>query len=79
MTWSSAAALARFSGDSDSRFLQSELVGGVLLVLIGVISGGSGGAIWWLSVGPNVATLGQAITGGALLGALAIGSLLGGA
>ena len=79
MTWSLATVLARFLGDSDSGFMQSELVGSVLLVLIGVIAGGSGGAIWWLSVGPEVATLGQAIVGGAMLGGLVIGFLLGGA
>jgi hypothetical protein len=77
--WSLSAALSRFSGDSDTGFMQSELGGGALLVLIGVIAGGFGGAIWWLSVGPEVATLGQAIAGGALLGGLVIGFLLGGA
>ena len=77
--WSQSAALARFSRVSESRLLNSELGGGVLLVLFGVIAGGLGGSVWWLAVGPEIATLGQAIAGGAMLGGLVIGFLLGGA
>lgn len=77
ITWSLSAALARFS--SDSGFVQSELGGGALLVFIGVIAGSVGGAVWWLAVGPEVATLGQAIAGGAMLGGIVVGFLLGGA
>jgi len=77
-TWSLSAVIARFSSHSDSGFMQSEPGGSVLLVLIGVIAGSVGGAVWWLAVGPEVATLGQAIAGGAMLGGLVVGFLLGG-
>ena len=77
--WSLSAALARFSSNSDSSFMQSELGGGLLLVLIGGFAGSVGGSVWWLAVGPEVATLGQAIVGGAILGGLVVGFLLGGA
>lgn len=78
VAWSLSAAFVRFSSNSETGFMQSELGGGVLLVLIGVVAGGVGGVVWWLAIGPEVATLGQAIAAGAMLGGFAVLFLLGG-
>ncbi len=76
--WWLSAAVLRFSRASSAGFIRSEIGGGVLLVLIGLIAGGVAGFVWWLTVGPEVASLGQAIAGGAMLGGVAVLFLLGG-
>ena len=59
--------------------MRSELLGGFALIVIGLIAGGLGGAVWWLAVGPEVASLGQALAGGAMIGGFVVLFLLGGA
>ena len=77
-TWSINAALVRYCGNTESRLMRSELLGSFVLIVVGLIAGGLGGAVWWLAVGPEIASLGQALAGGAMMGGFAILFLLGG-
>ena len=58
--------------------MRSELLGSFVLIVVGLIAGGLGGAVWWLAVGPEIASLRQALAGGAMVGGFAILFLLGG-
>lgn len=76
--WSLAAVYGRFCESTESTLLSNELVGAFMLVLIGFVSGGLGGAVWWLTAGAGYAAFSQAILAGGFLGALLIAFLLGG-
>ena len=77
-TWSLIAAIERNFGDPDMSSIRGELIGSLVLVVVGAIAGGLGGAVWWLAVGLDVASLSQAVAGGAIMGGLALLFLLGG-
>ena len=77
-TWTLIAAITRYFEDPDTSSIRGELIGSLILVVVGAIAGGLGGAVWWLAVGPDVASLSQAVAGGALMGGLAVLFLLGG-
>ena len=78
ITWSLAAAFERIPEGATTRILHSEIGAGIVLVLIGASAGGFAGVVWWLAAGPEMASLYQAITGGAVMGAMVILFMLGG-